>query len=140
MAREWRYRFQRQLRPWSLRKLNAFHNLSPSVSFAVILIYKICPNSSLLECSPPTTEAWVRFLARRCQPRVRMEVTLVKSLHSDDPEAICLARTCKCLMLIFRVEQLASAILPHPSVFMHVHVTHALEGALLRAHVDFPKS
>jgi len=46
--------------------------------------YDAFRNSSSLECSPPTREAWVRFSAETCQSRdlqFRMKMTLVKSLH-----------------------------------------------------------
>ncbi len=44
-----------------------------------------CSNGSFLECSPPTAEARVRFLARTCQFRdiqFRTEMTLVNFLHN----------------------------------------------------------
>ncbi len=43
-----------------------------------------CSKGSFLECSPPTLEARVRFLAWTCQPQdlqFRMEMTQVKSRH-----------------------------------------------------------
>ncbi len=44
-----------------------------------------CSNGCFLECSPPSVEARNRFPAEKCQSRdiqFRMEMTLVKSLHS----------------------------------------------------------
>ncbi len=51
-------------------------------------------NGSFLECSPPTAETQLGFPAETCQSRdlqFRMEMTLVKSLHSGDPDVIYLA-------------------------------------------------
>ncbi len=53
-----------------------------------------CSNGSFLECLPPR----VRFPAGTCQSwdlQFRMEMTLVKSLHSGDHNVIRNKRTCK---------------------------------------------
>jgi hypothetical protein len=55
-----------------------------------IAITRLFLNSSLLECSPPTKEAQVRFPARTCQSQVNLVVKSLKSLHSGDPDKICL--------------------------------------------------
>jgi hypothetical protein len=52
-----------------------------------VLLLQIMGSSqrgALLECLPPTVEAWVRFPARTSQSwdlYIRMEITFVKSLH-----------------------------------------------------------
>jgi hypothetical protein len=53
-----------------------------------------CSNGSFLEYSPPTEDAQVRFQAWTCQSwdlYFRMKMTFVKSLHTGEPNMICLA-------------------------------------------------
>jgi hypothetical protein len=48
-------------------------------------------NGSFLACSHPTEKAQVRFPANKSVSGPWMEMTLVKYLHSGDPDAIYLA-------------------------------------------------
>ncbi len=65
-------------------------------------------------------------------------MTLVKSFHGADLSCLTVnTRTSKCLVSIFIVVRLAGAIRStywcSSCVFMYVHVTHALVGAMSRA-------
>jgi hypothetical protein len=53
------------------------------------LLISCSKNGSFLECSPTTIEARVTIRPGHVSPGFRIKTTLVKSLHSGDPDVIC---------------------------------------------------